>query len=78
MNIEELEKRINDNAEKIKINLDKIEDNLEKINTNSKNIQKNSIAFEILKDYKKSNKRLYCVLIAMLILWLVTLILFHI
>lgn len=77
MNIEELEKRISENTEHINQNLDKIEKNLEKINNNSKNIQKNSMAFEILADYKKSNKRLYAVLIIMLILWVITLLLFH-
>ena len=71
MSIEELEKRLEKNTEMIM-------DNLHKIENNSKNIQKNSIAFEILKDYKKSNKRLYFVLILMLVLWIITLILFHI
>lgn len=71
MNIEELEKRLEKNTEMIMNNISKIE-------KNSKNIQKNSIAFEILKDYKKSNKRLYFVLILMLVLWIITLISFHI
>lgn len=70
MDIEELEKRLEKNTEMIM-------DNLHKIENNSKNIQKNSIAFEILKDYKKSNKRLYFVLILMLVLWIITLVLFH-
>lgn len=70
MNIEELEKRLEKNTEMIMNNISKIENN-------SKNIQKNSIAFEILKDYKKSNKRLYFVLILMLVLWIITLITFH-
>ena len=71
MNIEELEKRLEKNTEMIMNNISRIENN-------SKNIQKNSIAFEILKDYKKSNKRLYFVLILMLVLWIITLVLFHI
>ena len=71
MNIEELEKRLEKNTELIMNNISRIENN-------SKNIQKNSIAFEILKDYKKSNKRLYFVLILMLVLWIITLVMFHI
>lgn len=70
MEIEELKKQLDENSKKILANIEKIENN-------SKNIQKNSIAFEILKDYKKSNNRLYFVLVVMLILWVLTLISFH-
>lgn len=77
MDFEELEKRIDENANKIQDNLNKIEQNLSKINNNERNIQKNSMAFEILRDYKKSNNRLYFVLVCMLILWIATLMLFY-
>ena len=71
MEIEELKKQLDENSKKILANIEKIENN-------SKNIQKNSLAFDILKDYKKSNNRLYIVLILMIILWVATLLLFHV
>ena len=77
MSLEELEKRIDENLEKIMANIDKIEHNSIKINDNKENIQKNSYALEILKDYKKQNKRLFIVLIIMAILWTITLLIFH-
>lgn len=77
MSVEELEKKIGENTEKIEKNLSKIEENLSKINANEKNIQKNSIAFEILKDYKRENKRLFFIIISMLVLWVITLFIFH-
>lgn len=70
MDLEELEKRIDENAEKIIKNVERIENN-------SKNIQKNSIAFEILKDYKKATHRLYFALILIIVLWAITLFIFH-
>ena len=77
MNIEELEKRIDDNARHIDDNLCKIESNLCKINVNAEKIQKNTLALEILSDYKRDKKILICILIAMLIIWVITLLLFH-
>lgn len=71
MSIEELEKQIYDNTTKIIENISKIENN-------KKNIQKNSYALEILKDYKKQNRRLFIILIVELVVWVITLILFHI
>lgn len=70
MSIEELEKQIYDNTTKIIENINKIENN-------KKNIQKNSYALEILKDYKKQNKRLFIILILELIAWIITLVIFH-
>lgn len=71
MELEDLKKQLDENSKRILANIEKIENN-------SKNIQKNSLAFDILKDYKKSNNRLYFILILMLILWVATLLLFHI
>ena len=78
MNIEELQKRVDDNAERILNNLEKINTNEQKILNNETKIQKNSMALEILKDFKKQNQRLFVILIIELVVWIATLILFHI
>ena len=58
MELEDLAKRIDNNA-------NKIENNLEKI-------QKNSYAIEILGDYKKSNQRLFTIILVILTMWFLT------
>lgn len=78
MDYEELSKRIDENAEKIISNIEKIEHNKTKINNNTEKIQQNSYALEILKDYKRQNKRLFIILILELVIWVGTLIAFHI
>ena len=78
MDIEELQKKVDENADRILNNLEKIATNEKKILDNETKIQKNSMALEILKDYKKQNKRLFVLLIIELVIWIVTLILFHI
>lgn len=78
MNLEELEKRLDENTNKIMLNLEKIEHNANKIGVNEQNIQKNSIALDILKDFKKQNKRLFIILIIEFVIWVITLIMFHI
>lgn len=65
MNLEELEKKIEKNANKINTNADKIYTNLQKI-------EKNSYALEILSDYKKESKRFFIALIIVLVFWFVT------
>jgi len=77
MTIEELEKRIDDNAVHIQENLEKIENNLSMINENSEKIQKNTLALEILHEYKRDKIILISILGVMLVLWAVTLFLFH-
>lgn len=77
MNYEELNKRIDENTEKIISNIEKIEHNSTKIDNNTEKIQQNSYALEILKDYKRQNKRLFVILILELIIWVGTLIAFH-
>ena len=66
MNIEDLEKKIEKNANKINSNADKINSNLEKI-------EKNSYALDILKDYKEDSKRLFVILFVILVMWIATL-----
>lgn len=78
MDIEELQKKVDANADRILNNLEKIATNEQKILDNESKIQKNSMALEILKDYKKQNKRLFVILIIELVIWIATLILFHI
>ena len=77
MNLEDLQKRVDENAEKITYNLEKIIKNSEKIIDNEQKIQKNSMALEILGDFKKQNKRLFAILIIELIIWVITLFIFH-
>lgn len=77
MNLEELQKKVDANAEMITYNLKKIIKNSEKIIDNEQKIQKNSLALDILKDYKKQNKRLFVILIIELIIWMITLLIFH-
>lgn len=69
MELEELEKKIDDNAEKIIANMNKLHSHEEKIEVNSKRIKENSFAMELLHQSKKTNQRLF-------IVWLVTLIAF--
>lgn len=65
MNLEELNKKIDDNAQKII-------DNLKRIDTNKEKIEQNSYALEILKDYKGESKRLFTILIIVLVMWFAT------
>ena len=70
MNYEDLEKKMEILEENIINNSNRIESNLSKI-------QENSYALEIVKDYKKSNQRLYFVII-LLVLAIITLGIHHI
>ena len=70
MNYEDLEKKMEVLEENIINNSNRIESNLSKI-------QENSYALEIVKDYKKSNQRLYFVII-LLVLAIITLGIHHI
>ena len=64
--LEDLEKKIEKNANKINSNADRINSNLEKI-------EKNSYALDILKDYKEDSKRLFYILLVVLGAWFATL-----
>lgn len=78
MDLEDLQKRVDANADRILNNLEKISINEQKILNNETKIQKNSMALEILKDYKKQNKRLFVILMIELVIWIITLVIFHI
>jgi hypothetical protein len=70
-------KKIDNNFRQIQSNSQKILKNIIQIENNSNKIQQNSYALEILKDYKRANKRLYITLTIMMIMWIVTLFIFH-
>ena len=65
MNLEELDKKIEKNSIEINSNANKINSNLERI-------EKNSYALEILSDYKNDSKRLFIILIIVLVFWFLT------
>ena len=58
MDIEELQKRIDENTKKIVKNMNEI--------------HQNSGAIEILKDFKGDNKRIFTILLIVLIMWFLT------
>lgn len=60
--LEQLQKKIDDNAIKII-------SNFEQINSNKNKIQQNSYALDILKDYKAETKRVWTILIIVLIMF---------
>lgn len=66
MNIEKEIKEIKEimygNTEKILKNMDRLHSHEEMINENTNKIQEQSYALEIVRDYKKENKRLYSII----------------
>ena len=49
-----------------------IKEDIEKVQKKVNVIEEQSFAMEILKDYKKANKRLYIILIVVLCMWFAT------
>lgn len=76
MELEELEKKIDDNAEKIIANMNKLHSHEEKIEDNSKRIKENSLAMELLQDARRTNKRMFIIIITILTLWFASICLF--
>ena len=72
MNLEELQKRLDENTDKIMRNLKKIEHNANKIDANSEKIQQNSVALDVLKEIKGDTKMVVAVLIVVLVMWFAT------
>ena len=58
MKLEDLKRQLDENSKKIIDNMNKV--------------HQNSGAIEILKDFKDDNKRLFIVLIIVLIMWVIT------
>ena len=65
-------KKIDDNAKASAKNADKILKTMEKLHSHDERINKNSYALDILKDYKNGSKRLFIILIIVLIMWFAT------
>jgi hypothetical protein len=72
MNLEELQKKLDENTDKIMHNLKKIEHNANKIDANSEKIQQNSVALDVLKEIKGDTKMVVAVLIVVLVMWFAT------
>ena len=72
--VKRLEEKIDNNADKIIDNMKKIHSNEAKINANSLKIKENSFALDILKEQKKSIKRLYVALIIISIILLLSIV----
>ena len=65
-------KKIDENAKASKKNAEKILKTMEKLHSHDERINKNSYALDILKDYKNGSKRLFIILIIVLIMWFAT------
>ena len=78
MNIEELNKKLEDNTNLIIQNMNELHSHEEKINDNAKKIKQNSLIIDILKDYKKETKILYSIVVflSIVILALLTIVFF--
>lgn len=72
MSIEELAEKVEKNRLQLNTNSEKINKNISDINTNFENIQKNSGAFDLLKTAKSESKRLFILLIIVLVMWFAT------
>ena len=69
-----LEEKIDNNAVMIVNNMNRLHSHEEQINENSQKIEKNSFALEIMKEQKKSIKRLYWALMIVAIILLLSII----
>ena len=69
-----LEEKIDNNAVMIVNNMNKLHSHEEQINKNSLRIKENSFALEIMKEQKKSIKRLYWALMIVSIILLLSII----
>ena len=72
MSIEELAKKVEDNAKRLDENAEIINKNVNAINDNLIQIQKNSGALDLLKSTKSDNKRIFVILIIVLVMWFLT------
>lgn len=72
--VQRLEEKIDNNAVMIVSNMNRLHSHEEQINENSQRIEKNSFALEIMKEQKKSIKRLYWALMIVSIILLLSII----
>lgn len=49
-----------------------LKEDIEKVETKIKEVEQNSFALELLKDYKKANKRQFVIILVILGMWLLT------
>ncbi len=49
-----------------------LKEDIEKVENKIKEVEQNSFALELLKDYKKANKRLFIIVLVVLGMWLAT------
>lgn len=49
-----------------------LKEDIEKIENKIKEVEQNSFALELLKDYKKANKRLFIIVLVVLSMWFAT------
>lgn len=71
--IEENAKRIEELMQRLETNTSKIEANIDKINNNSEKINQNASALDILHTSEANGKRIYRLLIIVLVMWVLTL-----
>ena len=71
-NVKMLEKKLDDNVELIINNMNKLHSHEEMIYKNATKIKENSYALDILKDYKRETKRLFYIILILLILLVCT------
>ena len=72
MNIEDLAKKVEENAKRLDNHLEEIKKNGNNISNNQQQIQQNSYALDILKDYKAGSKRMFTALLIVLFMWFAT------
>ena len=71
-NVKMLEKKLDDNVELIINNMNRLHNHEEMIYKNATKIKENSYALDILRDYKRENKRLFYIILILLILLVCT------
>ena len=71
-NVKMLEKKLDTNVELILNNMNKLHNHEEMIYKNATKIKENSYALDILRDYKRENKRLFYIILILLILLVCT------
>lgn len=72
--LKKIEKKLENNTKKIITNMNKLHSHDELIHNNEEKIQKNSYALDILRDYKRINRKQMILTLLLAACWLVTLV----
>ena len=72
MSLEEIAKQVEQNRQQLDNNAEKINTNVNNINKNFEQIIKNSGALDLLTTSKSESKRLFIILIIVLVMWFAT------